>query len=46
MPRIGISSTMLRERVRAGGPIRYYVPDPVVSYIERHRLYAGVGSVR
>jgi nicotinate-nucleotide adenylyltransferase len=46
MPRIGISSTMLRERVRSGQPIRYYVPDPVESYIEHHRLYAGVGSVR
>ena len=46
MPRIGISSTMLRDRVRAGQPIRYYVPDALVSYIERHRLYAGVGSVR
>ncbi len=46
MPRIAISSTMLRERARVGQPIRYYVPDPVVSYIERHRLYAEVGSVR
>jgi nicotinate-nucleotide adenylyltransferase len=46
MPRIAISSTMLRDRVRAGQPIRYYVPDAVVSYIERHGLYAGVGSVR
>jgi nicotinate-nucleotide adenylyltransferase len=46
MPRIGISSTMLRDRARAGQSIRYYVPDPVISYIERHRLYAGVGSVR
>ena len=45
MPRIGISSTMLRERVRAGQPIRYYTPDAVVSYIERHHLYAGVGSI-
>jgi len=46
MPRIGISSTMLRDRVRAAQPIRYYVPDAVVAYIERHSLYAGVGSVR
>jgi nicotinate-nucleotide adenylyltransferase len=46
MPRIAISSTMLRERARLGQSIRYYVPDPVMSYIERHRLYAGVGSAR
>jgi nicotinate-nucleotide adenylyltransferase len=46
MPRIGISSTMLRERVRDGQPIKYYVPDAVESYIDRHRLYAGVGSIR
>ena len=45
MPRIAISSTMLRDRVRAGESIRYYVPDPVVSYIDRHHLYAGVGSL-
>jgi nicotinate-nucleotide adenylyltransferase len=44
MPRIAISSTMLRERVRAAHSIRYYVPDPVVSYIDRHRLYSGVRS--
>jgi nicotinate-nucleotide adenylyltransferase len=46
MPRIGISSTMLRDRVRAGKPIKYYVPDPVERYIYQHRLYAGVGSIR
>jgi nicotinate-nucleotide adenylyltransferase len=46
MPRIGVSSTMLRDRVRAGQPIKYFAPDAVVSYIERHRLYAGVGSIR
>ena len=39
MPTIGVSSTMLRRRVRAGQPIRYLVPDPVVSYIDHHRLY-------
>ncbi|HEX4010796.1 MAG TPA: nicotinate-nucleotide adenylyltransferase [Solirubrobacteraceae bacterium] len=41
MPRIGISSTMVRRRVRAGQPIRYFVPDGVVEYIERHGLYRG-----
>jgi nicotinate-nucleotide adenylyltransferase len=45
MPRIAISSTMLRERVRAGESIRYYTPDPVISYIDHHHLYAGVGSL-
>ena len=45
MPQIAISSTMLRERVRAGESIRYYTPDPVISYIDRHHLYAGVGSL-
>lgn len=41
MPTVGMSSTVLRRRVRARQPIRYYVPDAVVSYVERHRLYAG-----
>ena len=41
MPEIGISSTMLRDRVRAGIPTRYLMPDAVRSYIERHYLYRG-----
>jgi nicotinate-nucleotide adenylyltransferase len=41
MPTIGVSSTVLRRRVRARQPIRYYVPDAVVSYIDDHRLYRG-----
>jgi nicotinate-nucleotide adenylyltransferase len=39
MPRIGISSTMVRRRVAAGLPIRYLVPDQVLDYIEREGLY-------
>jgi nicotinate-nucleotide adenylyltransferase len=39
MPRIGVSSTMLRRRVRAGQPIRWFVTDPVRDYIEHHQLY-------
>jgi nicotinate-nucleotide adenylyltransferase len=41
MPRIGVSSTMVRRRVRVGEPIRYIVPDPVARYIHEHRLYGG-----
>ena len=39
MPRIGVSSTMLRRRVRAGQPIHYFVPEAVLAYIESHGLY-------
>ncbi len=39
MPRIGVSSTMLRRRVRADQPIRYFVCEPVREYIVRHGLY-------
>lgn len=40
MPRIGVSSTLVRRRVRSGQPIRYLVPDAVAGYIADHRLYA------
>ncbi len=39
MPRIGVSSTMIRRRVGTGLPIRYLVPDAVMDYIESHNLY-------
>jgi nicotinate-nucleotide adenylyltransferase len=41
MPTIGLSSTMIRERVRAGEPIKYIVPDAVADYIHEHHLYRG-----
>ena len=41
MPRVGFSSTMVRERVRNGQPIRYIVPDGVAEYIHEHTLYGG-----
>ncbi|MGH2870880.1 MAG: nicotinate-nucleotide adenylyltransferase [Solirubrobacteraceae bacterium] len=40
MPRIAISSTMVRDRARAGAPIRYLVPDAVAKAISRDGLYA------
>ncbi len=41
MPQIAVSSTSVRRRVQARQPIRYLVPDEVVRYMERHKLYAG-----
>jgi nicotinate-nucleotide adenylyltransferase len=38
-PWIGISSTEIRRRVRAGRTVRYWVPDRVLTYMERHALY-------
>jgi len=39
MTTLDISSSMCRDRIRAGLPIRYLVPDGVISYISKRRLY-------
>ncbi|WP_460790606.1 nicotinate-nucleotide adenylyltransferase [Nocardioides maradonensis] len=39
VPALAISSTDCRERQAAGQPIWYLVPDGVVQYIDKHRLY-------
>jgi nicotinate-nucleotide adenylyltransferase len=39
MPRVDISSTLIRRRAAAGEPLRYLVPDGVLSYIQREGLY-------
>jgi nicotinate-nucleotide adenylyltransferase len=44
MPRIGVSSTMVRRRVRESLPVRYLIPDPVADYIQTNGLYGGATS--
>ena len=39
LPLVDVSSTVIRDRVAQGKPIRYLVPDPVAGYIERTSLY-------
>lgn len=41
MPELEVSSSMVRERVAAGRPIRYLVPDPVADLIAERGLYTG-----
>ena len=39
LPRMDVSSSLVRRRVAAGHPIRYLVPDRVAEYIAQHGLY-------
>jgi nicotinate-nucleotide adenylyltransferase len=39
MPRVDVSSTEIRDRVRAGRPIRYLVPHDVARLIRVRALY-------
>ena len=41
VPALAISSTDCRARVAKGWPVWYLVPDGVVQYIAKHRLYRG-----
>lgn len=40
VPAMAISSTDCRTRVAKGDPVWYLVPDGVVQYINKHRLYS------
>ncbi len=39
MPPVGIASSDIRRRLRAGRSIRYLVPGPVERYLKAHQLY-------
>jgi nicotinate-nucleotide adenylyltransferase len=41
MPRIDISSSLIRRRAAAGRPLRYLVPDAVAEHISQRGLYRG-----
>ena len=44
IPALAISSTDCRRRVEAEEPVWYLVPDGVVQYIGKHRLYRGAST--
>ena len=44
MPRLDLSSSLIRRRVAGGRSIRYLVPEAVAQAIERRGLYSDVGS--
>ena len=46
VPAMAISSTDCRDRVRRGLPVWYLVPDGVVQYVAKHRLYPPLSAAR
>jgi nicotinate-nucleotide adenylyltransferase len=46
LPRIEISSTLVRERVAAGLPIRYLVPDAVADHVAGAGLYGAPATAK
>jgi nicotinate-nucleotide adenylyltransferase len=45
MPRIDVSSTLVRRRAAEGRPIRYLVPDNVANFIGAQSLYGAAAPV-
>jgi nicotinate-nucleotide adenylyltransferase len=41
VPALAISSSDVRDRIGDGKPVWYLVPDGVVQYIGKHKLYRG-----
>lgn len=46
MPRVDVSSSLVRQRAASGRPIRYLVPDTVAEAIDAQGLYAHPAAVR
>jgi nicotinate-nucleotide adenylyltransferase len=44
VPQVDIAASTLRQRVAAGQPVRYLVPETVRQYIEEHGLYQAMDS--
>ena len=44
MPRLDISSSLIRRMVAAGRPVRHLVPDTVATYIEQAGLYRAAAA--
>jgi nicotinate-nucleotide adenylyltransferase len=44
MPRLDISSSLVRNHAAAGRPVRYLVPDAVAAYMGAHDLYRRAGA--
>jgi nicotinate-nucleotide adenylyltransferase len=44
MPRIDVSSSLIRRQVALGRPVRYLVPDAVADYMGAHDLYRREGA--
>jgi nicotinate-nucleotide adenylyltransferase len=44
-PLLDIASREIRNRAATGKPFRYYLPDSVYEYIERHHLYQQSGTL-
>jgi nicotinate-nucleotide adenylyltransferase len=44
MPRVALSSTLIRQNLAAGMPVADWVPPAVAFHIERHRLYRAADS--
>lgn len=44
-PVIGISSTEIRGRLKSGKTVRHMIPDKVLEYIEKNKLYTKDGRI-